>query len=318
MRQPITVALLMSFLLLLGCNGGGQSANTKAFLGGSQGIVISFDVNAPPKNVFDGGDFPFDVAVKLQNKGEFSVPKDKAIVSVTGIMPQEFNVKESDLKKSPADDLIGRKTDNAGSPIEPGEVFVEFTGLNHMTFITGNALDYPVRAEICYLYGTTAASSLCIRKNLGNPAANGLCDIESARPLSTSGAPVQVNSVKEYQRGRDSVGFTFTVQPVSSSTGKVYAMDSQCANERSVEDRVLVNVKTGIAGLTCQGLSGSSEGSVEGVVPIYDTSRVITCTQTIASPGDYEAPVAITLSYDYQDYVETTLTVKHSGENTTS
>jgi hypothetical protein len=95
-------------------------------------------------------------------------------------------------------------------------------------------------------------------------------------------------------------------------------MDSQCANERSVEDRVLVNVKTGIAGLTCQGLSGSSEGSVEGVVPIYDTSRVITCTQTIASPGDYEAPVAITLSYDYQDYVETTLTVKHSGENTTS
>jgi hypothetical protein len=45
---------------------------------------------------------------------------------------------------------------------------------------------------------------------------------------------------------------------------------------------------------------------------VYEGKRTISCTQTLPSTGDFEMPITVELQYDYQDYVETTLTVKHT------
>jgi hypothetical protein len=318
MKRLATFAVLITFLLVVGCTSGGKTVTLKTFIGGTQGVSIAFDKNAPPKEVFDGGDFPFDIALKIQNKGEYAVPAANAKVSITGIRPQEFNLQEADLVKSPPEDLIQRKQDSTGKTTEPGDVFVEFNKFNHVGFITGNALEYPIRAEICYLYGTTATSSLCIRKNLANPEENGICTIDGSRPLSISGAPVQITDVKEFQRGKDSIGFSFTVKNGNTANGKVFARNSRCEGGRSVEDRIFASVKTDIPGLTCQGLDATGEGTVEGTISTFAQDRTVTCTQRVASPSDYEMPITIVLSYDYRDYVETTVTVKHSGDETTT
>lgn len=309
----ICIAVL---LLATACGPGGNNVQLKTFLGGTEGITIEFDKNAPPKEVFDGGDFPFTVAVRLRNKGEYFVPKDLAKVTIAGIRAQEFNLRDADLIKAAPDDLIERKTDSAGKVIEPSDIFVEFNNMNHVTFITGNSLDFPIRAEVCYAYGTTAASSLCVRKNLADPEEGGLCDIESTRPLSVSGAPIRISEVREYRRGKDSVGFTFTVKNSGPGTGKVFNKGSLCEGGRTTEDRMLVNVKTDVPGLTCSNLATTREGVAEGTVQLFENSREITCQQKIPTTADYELPVTITLTYDYRDYAETSVTVKHSGTET--
>ncbi|MEK6822935.1 MAG: hypothetical protein AABY13_03820, partial [Nanoarchaeota archaeon] len=126
------IAAICTLLLIAACAGGGKVSLT-TFLGGNDGISIEFDKNAPPKEVFDGGDFPFDVVVKLQNKGEYAVAKDNVKVTITGIRPQEFDQTDAGLKKAPDEDLTERKKDTQGSPVEPNQVYVEFKDFNHKT-----------------------------------------------------------------------------------------------------------------------------------------------------------------------------------------
>ena len=135
--------------------------------------------------------------------------------------------------------------------------------------------------------------------------------------MSTSGAPVQIENVREFRRGASSVGFSFDVAHVGPSTGKIYEKSSSCEGGRSVEDRVLVSVTTDVPGLSCNGLSATREGMVEGTVPLFDSpSRTVTCTQQIEQNADYELPLTIKLIYAYSDYAETQVTqvtIKSSG-----
>lgn len=304
---------IIALLLVVSCTGG-DTVTLQTFLGGSDGLVISFTKDSPPDEVFDGGGYPFGIEVKLENEGETLVPKDLIKVSINGIRAQEFNLNPEGLVKTSPDDAIERKVDSTGKVTEPAPVFVAFENLNHVSFITGNQLQYPIRAEVCYYYATKAATSLCVRKNLANPAENGLCEIDSTRPLSVSGAPVQIQSVTEYKRGKDSVGFNFDISTSTTSKGKPFALNSRCEGGRTSEERVFVKVNTDVPGLTCTGLSPSREGAVEGTLQVYEGTRTVSCQQKMPSTGDFEMPVTIELQYDYQDYVETTLTVKHTSD----
>lgn len=313
MTRALTATCVTMLLFVLACTPSGP-ATLPTFLGGNEGLSIQFDKNSPPKEVFDGGDFPFDIVVRLENKGEYFVPKDLVSVSISGVRAQLFNLQDADLRRAADEDLVERKVDSTGQVIEPGLVFAEFKNLNHVSFITGNALTFPFIAEVCYQYGTKAATSLCVRKNLANPEADGLCEIDGTRPVGSSGAPVQVTDVREFQRGKESVGFTFTLKHTGPTTGRVFALSSRCEGGRSSEDRAHVKVTSDVPGLSCQGLSASREGAVEGVVPIYEGERVVTCTQQIGSPADYELPIRIDAQYDYRDSVRTDVVVKHSPD----
>jgi len=300
-------------LIVLACTPSGP-ATLPTFLGGNDGLSIVFDKNSPPAEVFDGGDFPFDIVVRLENKGEYFIPKDLVTVSVVGILPQLFNLQEADMHRSPDEDLVERKVDSTGKVIEPGLVFAEFKNFNHVSFITGNSELSQFIAEVCYQYGTKAATSLCVRKNLANPEEGGLCEIDGTRPVASSGAPVQVTEVREFQRGKESIGFTFTIKHTGPTTGRIFALGSRCAGGRTTEDLAHVKVTSDVPGLSCQGLSTTREGAVEGLMPIYEGERVVTCTQRIGSPADYELPIRIDAQYDYRDSVRTDVLVKHSPD----
>ncbi|MEM3154932.1 MAG: hypothetical protein QW165_05230 [Candidatus Woesearchaeota archaeon] len=306
------IVLLMLAFLVVGCRPGDkkQVDLTSPFIGGSQGLFIDFqDLR---KDVFDGGQDPFEVIVKLENKGEALVKAGDVRVKLSGINPAEFSKSELDLVKNAPDDAIEMRKDPKGGTVPGQQVFVEFTGLNHKGLIVGASAQFPLRADVCYLYRTRAVSELCVRENLLTPRAGGICEINEDKRVFNSGAPVQVANFRESTRARDKIGFSFEVKNIG--TGNVFERNKMCdRSERKNENRVFVIVETGLSGLQCTGLETSGRGA-EGFVTLYGGTKIVTCTQSVSTRSDYEQLVNIELIYDYEQSIQSSITVKSSGE----
>lgn len=313
MRRLIVV--LMLALLLVACKPGEKKVSIESpFLSGTQGLAAGFqDLRA---DVFDGGRDPFDVIVKLENKGESLVRKENVRVRLSGINPFEFAKTEQNLILNAPDDAIETRKDPQANVLPGPPVFVEFIGLNHNAPISGATAQFPLRADICYLYHTKAVSKLCVRENLLTPRASGICELNENKPVYNSGAPVQFVNVKESTRAKDKIGFTFEV--TNAGDGVVYERNSFCdRTARKNENRVYIIVNTGIPGLLCTGLETTSNGA-EGFVTLYGGNKIVSCSQPISSRSDFEQIMDIEAVYDYEQTIQTTLTVKSSGEGVSS
>ncbi len=311
MRRIIAVIILLT--LVTACGPGKKAEKielTAPFVGGKAGLEAEFiDFR---KEVFDGGRDPFDVVVKLENKGEATVVPERVRVKLSGINPAEFGKLEEDLVKSPTDELYAVRKDPQGNVIPGGQATVEFTDLNHFSPIAGAQVAFPLRADICYTYTTEAVSKLCVRENLLAPEPGGICEITEDKPIFNSGAPVQIGSVKETARGKDKISFSFEIS--NSGTGNVYDRGSFCdKSARAKENRVYVIVDTRMPGLQCTGLTTTGT-KAEGSITLYDGKKIVTCTQTITTRSDFEQQISIEAVYDYEEYKQTEITVKSSGE----
>jgi len=303
--------IIAVMIFLMGCTGEGEQIEiTSPFIGGTTGVVADF-VDLRPE-IFDGGRDPFDIVIKLENTGEAEVAKDSVRVKLSGINPAEFNKLEEDLTASPNDDLIAKMKDSAGNIIPGAPVFIEFTELNHVSPITGGQIDLPLRADICYLYNIKAASKICVRENILNPSPEGICEITESKPIFNSGAPIQFADFKESARSRDKIGFSFVVR--NAGTGDVYGKNTLCSkDERKNKDAVFIRVDSNLPGLSCTGLESKGR-TAEGYVTLFSGSKIVTCTQTIATRTDYEQLVTLEAEYDYEEFKQTSITVKSSGE----
>jgi len=304
-------AIIAMLVFLIGCTGGGEQIEiTSPFIGGTSGVVADF-VDLRPE-IFDGGRDPFDIVIKLENRGEAEVFKENVRVKMSGINPAEFNKLEEELTASPDDDLMAKMKDAQGNVLPGAQVFLEFKELNHVSPITGGQLELPLRAEVCYLYNTKAVSKICVRENILNPAPEGICQVTGPKPLFNSGAPIQFADFKESARSRDKIGFSFDVR--NAGTGDVFGKNTLCSkDERKNKDAVFVRVDSNLPGLSCTGLE--SKGRIaEGYVTLFSGNKIVTCTQTIATRTDFEQLVTIEAEYDYEEFKQTSITIKSSGE----
>jgi len=302
--------VLLAFILILaiGCTPSEETVDLQPFIGGDQGLEVDFlDLR---KEVFDGGSDPFDVIVRLTNRGEMDVEEEAAVVKISGIRAQSFGKSDNELSQNPQDDVLGLQADSEGNVILGAPIFVEFLGLNHMGTIVGATLQFPLRADVCYEYKTMAVSKICVRKDLISPEAEGICDIAEKKPVYNSGAPVHVQNLRESSQGRDKIRFTFDIRHVG--TGIIFEQTSQCEIDRK-KNKVFVRVDTHIPGLSCTGLKTASGTSVEGTATLFDGIKTIQCTQTISKRSDYEQEIDIIISYKYEDSKTAELIVKHAG-----
>src|SRR3989338_7050642 len=252
MKMRRLVAVMVFTLLIVGCAPADkkqqQVSLSSPFVGGTQGIALSFQNLR--SEVYDNGRDPFDVVVKLENKGETLVNKADVQVKLSGINPSEFDKSESNLILKASDDVIELRKDPQGNVIPPPPAFVEFTGLNNKGKITGATAQFTLRADLCYVYKTKAVSKLCVREDLLTPKSGGICEINQDKPVFNSGAPVQFSNFKESTRAKDKVGFTFEVRNVGG--GSIFERSSICnRNDRKMENRVYVVVSSGISGVQC-------------------------------------------------------------------
>lgn len=305
-KKIIALILLIGVLFLAGCKKDttGGTSQTDPFIGGTNGLVISFQKDAPPSEVFDSKNFPFDVEIKLKNDGETDVKKEDVVVKISGVSPVDFGLSDADFVKSPTEDMSATKKDAQGTVLEGVETTVTFSNFMYQEKVAGN-INYPIWAKVCYKYGTIAISQLCIKENLLS-SDDKICKVTEKKKAFNSGAPVSVVEFEESARGKDKLGFTFKIQ--HKVKGDIYKQGTKCADNRVNENKVWVNVDTGIPGTECAGLSEGTATS--GYVTLYEGEKVIRCSQPITSTTDYVKQVRIDLTYDYLDDISTSIIVK--------
>lgn len=310
------ILILFLLIFLVGCTGSEDVPVSleNPFIGGSDGLSIEFQ---GLRDVFDGGRDPFDIVIKLNNKGETAVTKDKIKVRLSGFNPAEFGRLEEQLIKSSDEDLIAMKKDAQGNIQVGNPVFIEFKDLNHFSPVVGSSQSVDIVANVCYGYKTQSVGKLCVRSNLLNPEPGGICEINDNKELFNSGAPLQFSNLVESTGGKDKISFVFDIQRIGA--GYVFEKDSGCdRGTKSKENKVYVKVDTKIPGVVCSGLT--SHGSyADGFVTLFEDNallkRQISCTQQISSRTNFEQVVLLEASYDYDDFIKSKMTVKSTGES---
>ncbi len=321
-KLKVAIMLLVILTLLAGCSGNEKKETGPAgarFVGGTQGLDLSFAPGSLPDQIMDK-DQPFAISLVLKNVGEHNIENGADVkASITGIDPADFGVSASDLTESPDTGLRGAQIDASGGKVEGETISLDFPASGnsfvHQKTIAGS-VQYNVRADVCYKYGTVANTKLCVLEDiLGTTGSSGkLCEINQEKPVENSGAPVQVTSFRESVSSANKVAFVFKVE--HKGTGTVHKEGSGCSKEFADKDKVHVKIDTGLTdGLTCSGLqNGAASGSTyEGDATLLNGAREIRCTQTINNPTDIEKLVRIDLTYDYDQYIQKTLTVQHVG-----
>lgn len=307
--KKILILVILSFVIA-GCTTSGNApSKTAPFIGGTTGISISYAEGNPPAEVYDGKSYPFDVVVLLENKGEFTVPTADALITLSGILPAEFGVTEANLAKHPPEDIRASEKNSEGSIIPGAPVYVEFTDLNYQGELSGNQI-FPIRADVCYKYQTKAVAHLCILRNNVDLTRETVCKVDETKTVSNSGSPIQVISLIESPRAEKKIGFTFTI--AHRGTGDIFKQSTQCSkSSKTDEDKVWIEVKSGIgSGLTCTSLSDGT--STTGYARLYAGEMTVTCTQEVTTTSDYETPVDITVTYDYEEDKSGQILVKHT------
>jgi hypothetical protein len=314
MKRAILIFLVVVALLTMAqeCQTGdseGTKDKVNPYVGGTAGLSIQFGEGNPPDEVFDRGQYPFDIEVKLLNVGEADIKKENVKVTVTGLNPSDFNKPESFfIKNGIEEDILATYKDFEGNIIKPSDTFVTFPGLNFIDTLTGN-FQTKVRADVCYTYKTETASDGCIRKDVLSVDKNSVCQVSESKTVYNSGAPIQVDKFEELPSGTDKVRYLFTIKHLGS--GNVYSPGSKCPIDRTAQNKIHFKIESSVTDLLCSGLV---EGTAkEGYVILREGEQTIRCVQQTTSQLDFLDRIKITLDYDYGESIDKTFLIKKSS-----
>lgn len=316
MKKIILLITIIAMLTLTACSSGGggnvPATNFKTFIGGTEGVSVSFEQDTPPAEV-NAGD-PFKVVVKLENKGEHTIPPEDYFVTLKGFSPEAFGVTLQELTVGGEEELAANVLDpDTGSTIESYPVYIEIPKNKDLVYQGGIAGNTPFTlfTDVCYTYETTANAKLCIKEDLQKTTDDKVCTITGPKDISSSGAPVTIGGFEESGSGREAVRFQFTISQADNQ-GTVHRPESKCSTDYKDDGVVYVEVETGMAGeLDCNGFSEETSPS-SGYLKLSGGSRTITCKQTVneGERGDYVTTVIIKARYDFEKSAEKEILIK--------
>lgn len=306
--------LLMGVLLIISaCDSDNNELVTETpFLGGNEGVKISFIDNFPPSTVGDRGEDPFDIIIEVENRGEHAVNAEEAHIRLTGFSATAFGKTVEDLTKTLPETLEANEKGPDGTPLVSFPLEVSFDNFNFQGRVQGNQ-QLPLRAEICYQYTTTVISNICIKEDFRRDEEGDICQVAGSRTAFNSGGPIQVTSMTQSPAGAESTRVTFRVE--NRDVGRVFEHGSTCSTTNRNQDRVFVRVH----GLDDEGetvscnLRNSEDGRSGDIVLGSEGFTDVICTfsvseRSITRPQTY----SIELNYNYQEHIQTSLIVENS------
>jgi hypothetical protein len=306
--RKIIILLMIGLLTLVGCEEDVTTISSKAFIGGTNAVEFDFIEGSPPPEVYDGGSYPFEVTLNVENKGEYDVPKDKITIDLAGFYPPDFDNPET--TKQPDEDLEKSYIDSEGNTIPGTVTYVTFPGFNFKDELRANN-EYRIRANLCYVYGTIAQADLCILDDL-TKTKDEVCKVSEGKSVDCSSAPIKIENFEESIAGTDKITFSFEI--VQRGSGLASKKDTDCSDETIDKNKVWVEIDSGLADLECAGLSDGS--ATTGYTTLYGGKRMIRCTQDISGEDvqgrDFEKKVNIKAEYDYKEHEEVNILVKHT------
>lgn len=307
MRKILVMFLVVLALLTMAqeCQTGPGEDLTNPFVGGQQGLQISFEQDRPPESVTDESSWPFYVDLILKNMGESYVEGTDVNIQISGLQSDLFGVTDADLRKEGIDEDIFAHEKEEGRTIEPAEVYVSFGEFNYIPDLETNYGPIDVRAEVCYEYSTQAVALGCVLRNPTDPPEQAYCDVSSEKNIYNSGAPLQISNFVESASGANRIKYVFTIEHVGP--GRFFAPDSDCSDKQRSEHKVLFSIDSSVANLNCQPGIGGKEGE------IYlgrDGKADISCVQQTESGSDFLDQIRIKVTYDYLQIQEVPFLVK--------
>lgn len=334
MKRYLLLTLLAVTLIAAGCGPAEVPDISQAFIGGNQGLALSFAQGMPPAEVFDDGQMEFSIGVMVENVGEADIGVNTqnsfGFIEIIGISPTQFGKqRQQDLMVTwdEANLVLNRAYKGFDGSIIPGETaLVEISDLSYLSDRTGNQ-PYTVRANVCYEYSSQAQGQICIKDNVLELASDDtICTLTGNKRLSTSGAPVQVTQLAQNPAGANRIQVTFRVENVGPGMvfapggGFGYVDQGQICNPsagpNTLRDQVYVEVSLGDQAhsadynIRCPMLSGGSFGTIRmfGGAPID-----ISCTlETFGREGGrvFTDSFNVDMYYTYLDFIERPILVR--------
>ncbi len=310
-KRFLVVLMILTVAFIFGCTQQTTDIDSGPFVGGSDGLKITFAKDQPPTEVLDNKEEDFDVTLEIQNEGEFDIPSGKIIATLGGINAQDFGISPVTIKTK--SDLNGKSKfkDKTVSGDKDELVWADASYKRDL------AAEFRTKVfvDVCYLYGTLTTTKVCLKKKATERDEEDPCTLvnENVEAFNT-GAPVQIEDVTQRISGNDEVQLSFTI--VKKGAGKVYlptTFTTKCVRDEDREDKVVVKVEAGGHSVSCSKLSNNNKGEVN----LIDNQRPIRCNikTTRAPDRAIEEPVDIKIDYFYRNVVSTDLRVLNAEDN---
>jgi hypothetical protein len=305
----ILALVLIGLVLVSGCSTkkAVETGPASAFIGGTDGLVMSFVQDAPPAEYPQ--QVPFDVIINVENKGESTVSADAAkfYIVLGGISTTAYGI---DNPLQPLEELQGKQL--IQKTTTPG-------GVTQATFSSDGSPSFPgsqpqkITATLCYPYITQVQGTVCITPSLARQTVGGaqLCTVTGSKTVYSSGAPVKITSLSESATSSAGkiTGFRFTMFVKDEGPGTAY-LGTTCpptlgdANRVKVISAKLINLD--------KDLDCGKAATDAGVLITGDNGGVITCTvEGLSSQdisGEFEDVLVMQLSYGYTQSITKSIT----------
>ncbi len=319
-RRIILILILASLFILPACKGKKTSAvdTTTPFIGGANGLRASFIEGAPPEYIFDKGNYPFGISVKLENLGEDPLEVMDAFVEIEGINPIDFGkASQSDLIENIPNRLEAARKNFDGTVIPGGQTVVEFGELRYLPDLHGNT-QAKIRANVCYNYRTQTSTKVCIKGDLLRDVQGGdICKVAEDKQPQNSGGPIHISKLREAPIGTDKIQVSFEVAHVGDAADRFFNVDAaECDTSITNPDRnmVFINVISDVNGRIpkCDGLQEAAPDGSSGFVTLFEGApRIVTCTIDISGiESTFEDLFEVDLEYKYLQAIEKQLLIR--------
>src|SRR3989344_720592 len=306
----LIASLLLVFLLIsaVSCNNKDVITGDWGWIGGTEGLFVSFVPDQPPVSVLSGGNEPFFITVQLENQGEYDIKADEVLTTVYGFDYKAFNIEQE--SKYLTEPIIGKK-EEADIIIQGDQVQIDYEA-NYMDVLPYQQ-PFDISVNYCYRYQTRAGIQLCLKQTPRERTKETECIISNTElDFGSSAAPVQISAPSQRPTGKNEISVTFTISNVNA--GSIYSSDfiksGVCMDNRDYANKayVVVNFASGDIPITCPKLSNSNSGEVK----LIEGKTTITCnidTTNVQSTA-FEKPLSIAIDYAYKDSIIQAITIE--------
>ncbi|MBW2996103.1 hypothetical protein KY332_02250 [Candidatus Woesearchaeota archaeon] len=284
MKSKILIPIFLLLLLSSGC----QFRKTPSlepevieYHKGTDGLVMEFVKNLPPKEIIEGTDFA--LAIEIRNKGAYDIKGAK--ISISGYDPRQVVVSPREIYF----DIQGKQP---GFP-EGGYEIANFQVQNKAVLDIEEEIPMTFRAVATYRYETEAGAEVCINPNVYSylEKRDIVCEPGEILLKEGQGAPVALTRVAEsFAPSGNKMKISFILSFANKGDGEV------------ITPVQVKEVRLANAPLSC------TQNSVE--LREKEESSIICTREILISEGTHISPLSVKLMYDYSSNLDKLTKIK--------